>query len=65
MRYIKLTLSNTDSIIKGVIIRKEDILSVKDFGARRTVTVQSGKDRNDDYIVENTLDEIYKKISDL
>ncbi len=65
MRYIKLTLANTDSVIKSVIVRKEDILSVKDFGLRRTVTVQSGKDVTNDYVVENTLDEIYEKISDI
>jgi len=58
MKYIKLTNAVKDHPIKRVIIKKDDVETVRDYEATRSVTVKTS-DGTITWVVSETLDEIY------
>lgn len=58
MKYIKLTNAKKDHPVKSVIIKKDDVESVRDYGATRSVRVKTPIG-TEDWIVSETSDEIY------
>ena len=58
MKYIKLTNVTKDHPVKSVIIKKDDVESVRDYGATRTVYLKTSAG-TENWIVSETLDEIY------
>lgn len=58
MKYLKLTNVKKDHPVKSVIIKKDDVESVRDFGATRSVRVKTSIG-TEDWIVSETLNEIY------
>ena len=59
MKYIKLTnFEQKYPIIKSVIIKKDDVESVRDYETHRTVTVKTSSGTSQ-LVVSETLDEIY------
>ena len=59
MKYIKLTNQEQKyPVIKSVIIKKDDVESVKDYETHRTVTVKTSAGTSQ-WVVSETLDEIY------
>ena len=58
MKYIKLTNVAKDHPVKSVIIKKDDVESVRDYGATRTVYLKTSAG-TENWIVSETLDEIY------
>ena len=58
MKYIKLTNVAKDHPVKSVIIKKDDVESVRDYSATRTVTVKTSAGI-ENWVVSETLDEIY------
>ena len=59
MKYIKLTnFEQKYPVIKSVIIKKDDVESVRDYETYRTVTVKTSSGTSQ-WVVSETLDEIY------
>ena len=59
MKYIKLTnFEQKYPVIKSVIIKKDDVESVKDYETHRIVTVKTSSGTSQ-LVVSETLDEIY------
>lgn len=58
MKYIKLTNAAKDHPVKSIIIKKDDVESVKDYSATRTVTVKTSAG-SEQWVVSETLDEIH------
>lgn len=58
MKYIKLANVKKDHPVKSVIIKKDDIELVKDYGSHRIVIVKTAAG-TDQWVVSETLDEIY------
>lgn len=59
MKYIKLTnFEQKYPIVKSVIIKKDDVESVKDYETHRIVTVKTSSGTSQ-WVVSETLDEIY------
>ena len=59
MKYIKLTNQEQKyPIVKSVIIKKDDVESVKDYETHRIVTVKTSSGTSQ-WVVSETLDEIY------
>ena len=58
MKYIKLTNVEKDHPVKNVIVKKDDVESVRDYGATRTVYLKTSAG-TEQWIVSETLDEIY------
>ena len=58
MKYIKLTNVEKDHLVKNVIVEKDDVESVRDYGATRTVYLKTSTG-TEQWIVSETLDEIY------
>ena len=58
MKYIKLTNAEKDHPVKSVIIKKDDVESVSDYGATRTIYLKTYAG-TEQWIVSETLDEIY------
>ena len=59
MKYIKLTNQEQKyPIVKRVIIKKDDVESVRDYETHRIVTVKSSSGTSQ-WVVSETLDEIY------
>ena len=58
MKYIKLTNVKKDHPVKSVIIKKDDIELVKDYGSHRIVIGKTATG-TDQWVVSETLDEIY------
>ena len=58
MKYIKLTNAAKDHPVKSVIIKKDDVESVRDYNATRSVVVKTSIG-TEQWIVSETLDEIY------
>ena len=59
MKYIKLTnFEQKYPIIKSVIIKKDDVESVRDYETHRIVTVKTSSGTSQ-WVVSETLDEIY------
>ena len=59
MKYIKLiNIEKKYPIVKSVIIKKDDVESVKDYETHRTVTVKTSSGTSQ-WVVSETLDEIY------
>ena len=59
MKYIKLTnFEKKYPIIKSVIIKKDDVESVKDYETHRIVTVKTSSGTSQ-WVVSETIDEIY------
>lgn len=66
MKYIKLTnkyikLTNEEKkypIVKSVIIKKDDVETVRDYKTHRIVTVKTSSGTSQ-WVVSETLDEIY------
>lgn len=58
MKYIKLTNVAQNHPVKSVIIKKDDIETVRDYGATRSVTVKTSNGTTT-WVVSETLDEIY------
>ena len=59
MKYIKLTnFEQKYPIVKSVIIKKDDIESVKDYETHRIVTVKTSSGTSQ-WVVSETIDEIY------
>ena len=59
MKYIKLTnFEQKYPIIKSVIIKKDDVESVRDYETHRIVTVKTSSGPSQ-WAVSETLDEIY------
>lgn len=59
MKYIKLiNIEKKYPIIKSVIIKKDDVESVKDYETHRIVTVKTSSGTSQ-WVVSETLDEIY------
>ena len=59
MKYIKLiNIEKKYPIIKSVIIKKDDIESVKDYETHRIVTVKTSSGTSQ-WVVSETIDEIY------
>ena len=59
MKYIKLiNIEKKYPIVKSVIIKKDDIESVKDYETHRIVTVKTSSGTSQ-WVVSETLDEIY------
>ena len=59
MKYIKLiNIEKKYPIVKSVIIKKDDVESVKDYETHRTVTVKTSSGSSQ-WLVSETLDEIY------
>ena len=59
MKYIKLiNIEKKYPIVKSVIIKKDDVESVKDYETHRIVTVKTSSGTSQ-WVVSETLDEIY------
>ena len=59
MKYIKLiNIEKKYPIVKSVIIKKDDVESVKDYETHRIVTVKTSSGSSQ-WLVSETLDEIY------
>ena len=59
MKYIKLTnFEQKYPVIKNVIIKKDDVESVRDYETHRIVTVKTSSGTSQ-WVVSETLDEIY------
>ena len=59
MKYIKLTnFEQKYTVIKSVIIKKDDVESVKDYETHRIVTVKTSSGTSQ-WVVSETIDEIY------
>ena len=59
MKYIKLTnFEQKYPIVKSVIIKKDDVESVKDYETHRIVTVKTSSGTSQ-WVVSETIDEIY------
>ena len=59
MKYIKLiNIEKKYPIVKSVIIKKDDVESVKDYETHRIVTVKTSSGTSQ-LVVSETLDEIY------
>ena len=59
MKYIKLiNIEKKYPIVKSVIIKKDDVESVKDYETHRTVTVKTSSGSSQ-WLVSETIDEIY------
>ena len=58
MKYIKLTNVEKDHPVKNVIVKKDDVESVRDYGATRTVYLKTSSGTSQ-WVVSETLDEIY------
>ena len=59
MKYIKLTnAAKNQPVIKSIIIKKDDVESVRDYGATRTVYIKTSTG-TENWVVSETLDEIY------
>ena len=59
MKYIKLiNIEKKYPVIKSVIIKKDDVESVKDYETHRIVTVKTSSGTSQ-LVVSETLDEIY------
>ena len=59
MKYIKLTnFEKKYPIVKSVIIKKDDVESVKDYETHRIVTVKTSSGTSQ-WVVSETIDEIY------
>lgn len=58
MKYIKLTNAAKNHPVKSVIIKKDDIETVRDYGTSRSVTVKTTIG-TETWVVSETLDEIY------
>ena len=59
MKYIKLTnFEKKYPIIKSVIIKKDDVESVRDYETHRIVTVKTSSGTSQ-WVVSETIDEIY------
>ena len=59
MKYIKLTnFEQKYPIIKSVIIKKDDVESVRDYETHRIVTVKTSSGTSQ-WVVSETIDEIY------
>ena len=59
MKYIKLTNQEQKyPIVKSVIIKKDDVESVKDYETHRIVTVKTSSGTSQ-WVVSETIDEIY------
>ena len=59
MKYIKLTnFEQKYPVIKSVIIKKDDVESVKDYETHRIVTVKTSSGTSQ-WVVSETIDEIY------
>ena len=59
MKYIKLiNIEKKYPIVKSVIIKKDDIESVKDYETHRIVTVKTSSGTSQ-WVVSETIDEIY------
>lgn len=58
MKYIKLTNVAKEHPVKRIIIKKDDVESVRDYGATRSVNVKTSAG-TEQWVVSETLDEIY------
>ena len=58
MKYIKLTNVEKGHPVKNVLIKKDDVDSVRDYETHRTVIVKTAAG-TDQWVVSETLDEIY------
>lgn len=59
MKYIKLiNVEKKYPIVKSVIIKKDDVESVKDYETHRIVTVKTSSGTSQ-WVVSETIDEIY------
>lgn len=58
MKYIKLTNVAKEHPVKRIIIKKDDVESVRDYGATRSVNVKTSAGI-EQWVVSETLDEIY------
>ena len=59
MKYIKLiNIEKKYPIVKSVIIKKDDVESVKDYETHRIVTVKTSSGTSQ-WVVSETRDEIY------
>ena len=59
MKYIKLTnFEQKYPVIKSVIIKKDDVESVRDYETHRIVTVKTSSGTSQ-WVVSETIDEIY------
>ena len=59
MKYIKLiNIEKKYPIVKSVIIKKDDVESVKDYETHRIVTVKTSSGTSQ-LVVSETIDEIY------
>jgi len=58
MKYIKLTNVEENHPVKYIIIKKDDIELVKDYGSHRLVIIKTAAG-TDEWVVSETLDEIY------
>ena len=59
MKYIKLiNIKKKYPIVKSVIIKKDDVESVKDYETHRIVTVKTSSGTSQ-WVVSETIDEIY------
>ena len=59
MKYIKLiNIEKKYPIVKSVIIKKDDVESVKDYETHRIVTVKTSSGTSQ-WVVSETIDEIY------
>jgi len=60
MKYIKLTNAAENHPVKSVIIKKDDVETVRDYGTTRSVTVKtSTSGGTTTWVVSETSDEIY------
>ena len=59
MKYIKLiNIEKKYPIVKSVIVKKDDVESVKDYETHRIVTVKTSSGTSQ-WVVSETIDEIY------
>ena len=64
MKYIKLTnFEQKYPIVKSVIIKKDDVESVRDYETHRIVTVKTSSGTSQ-WVVSETIDEIYAMLED-
>ena len=58
MKYIKLTNAAKDHSVKSVIIKKDDVESVRDYNVTRSVIVKTSAG-TEQWVVSESLDKIY------
>ena len=58
MKYIRLTNVEKDHPVKSVIIKKDEVEEVRDYGATRSVMLKNSTG-TEHWVVSETLDEIY------